>query len=73
MGAEIVYNNQPTRPKLATIFADEGSIDLKRTRLALAAQRERLDYILWLDADHSFPPDTLFALMAHDLPIVGCN
>jgi hypothetical protein len=31
------------------------------------------DYMLWLDADHVFPPDTLARLWARNLPIVGCN
>lgn len=31
------------------------------------------DYLLWLDADHTFPRDALARLWAHNLPIVGCN
>lgn len=31
------------------------------------------DYMLWLDADHTFPPDTLARLWTRNLPIVGCN
>lgn len=31
------------------------------------------DYALWLDADHTFPRDTLARLWSHNLPIVGCN
>src|SRR5688572_26366680 len=69
----IVYNGEPTRPLVQTLFADEGSIDLKRTRLALAAKKSGADYVLWLDADHTFPPDSLLVLMGHDQPIVGCN
>jgi hypothetical protein len=26
-----------------------------------------------MDADHVFPPDAMFRLMARDLPVVGCN
>lgn len=29
------------------------------------------DYLLWIDADQVFPPDTLMRLVAHDKPIVG--
>jgi hypothetical protein len=72
-GASVNYNGQLTRPLIAHIFADEGSIELKRTRLALAARQSAADYILWLDADHTFPADTLLRLMMHNLPIVGCN
>lgn len=31
------------------------------------------EYILWLDADHTFPEDALLRLLAHRKPIVGCN
>lgn len=30
-------------------------------------------WILWLDADHSFPADTLKRLLAHEKDAVGCN
>jgi len=31
------------------------------------------DYLLFMDADHTFPKDALARLWAHNLPIVGCN
>lgn len=31
------------------------------------------DWLLWIDADMIFPPDTLTRLVAHDKDIVGCN
>lgn len=31
------------------------------------------DYLLWMDADHTFPKEALARLWAHNLPIVGCN
>jgi hypothetical protein len=30
-------------------------------------------HFLWLDADHTFPEDTIHRLLAHNLPIVGAN
>jgi hypothetical protein len=71
--APVICDGKESKLLLTTIFADEGSIDLKRTRLALAAQERGADYILWADADHVFPADALLILMAHDLPFVGCN
>jgi hypothetical protein len=46
---------------------------INRTRLVTDAKSWGADYILWLDADHFFPPDTLLRLLAHDKDIVGCN
>ncbi len=31
------------------------------------------DYLLWADADHVFPPDTICRLWARNVSIVGCN
>lgn len=44
-----------------------------REILAEEAIRGGADYILWLDADQVFEPDALLRLLAHGLPIVGCN
>lgn len=44
-----------------------------RTRLLMRAIQWQARYLLWLDSDHVFPPDTLFRLLAHRLPVVGCN
>jgi glycosyltransferase involved in cell wall biosynthesis len=44
-----------------------------RNLLAEAALEGQADWILWLDADQTFPPDTLLKLLAHDQPFVGCN
>ena len=42
--------------------------DLAERSLAAGA-----DWLLWLDADQTFPMDTLLRLLAHDLPIVGAH
>lgn len=44
-----------------------------RTRLWRWAENNRADYILFADADQTFPPDALLRLLAHDLPAVGAN
>ena len=44
-----------------------------RTRLLMNAIEWQARYLLWLDSDHVFPPDTLFRLLKHGLPVVGCN
>ena len=72
--SRIVYNGAELTPTLRIAFAIGNSrIDEARNNLAEAALNDGCDYVLWLDADQTFPPDTLFRLAAHDLPIVGCN
>ncbi len=44
-----------------------------RMALAHAALSKGADYILFLDSDMRFPPDTLARLLARNLPMVGCN
>lgn len=44
-----------------------------RTRLWRWSENNRADYILFADADQTFPPDALLRLLAHDLPAVGAN
>ena len=61
------------RPEIRAFFEEDGSIELKRLRLALAARRWDADYILFADSDHIFPPDALLRLLAHQKPVIGCN
>jgi len=44
-----------------------------RMALAAAAMQQEMDYVLFLDSDMRFPPDTLARLLARNLPMVGCN
>jgi hypothetical protein len=55
-------------------FYLRGSL-LPYSRNALVAQALQwgADAIFWQDADHGFPPESLIALEAHALPIVGAN
>ncbi len=66
-------------------FASQGIADLalfnatgtlivdQRAKLAVRALQTGADWLLWVDSDMRFPPESLEALMAHDLPIVGVN
>ena len=49
------------------------SIVLNRGRLLARAREEGADYILWIDSDQTFPPDTVQRLLSHSLPFVGAN
>jgi hypothetical protein len=73
MAARINYEGSVVKPRFMTLFAELGSVELKRSQLALKALDLATDFMLWIDADHTFPPDALLRLMGHGLPIVGCN
>ncbi|HLL30088.1 MAG TPA: hypothetical protein VK403_03735 [Allosphingosinicella sp.] len=44
-----------------------------RTRLWRWAEQNQAQYILFADADQTFPPDGLLRLLSHNLPAVGAN
>ena len=44
-----------------------------REVIAQSALEWGAEWLLWLDADQTFPPDTLDRLLAHDKPFVGAN
>lgn len=73
MGANITYNGKATRPKFVFLYEGAGPLEYKRTRLALRALKTEADYHLLIDWDHTFPPDALIRLAAHDKPFVAAN
>lgn len=44
-----------------------------RHRLVAEALQWQATHILWLDADHMFPSDTIQRLLSHGKDVVGCN
>lgn len=56
------------RPRLA-----QGQLIQNRNLLANDALEWGADFTLWIDADMSFPPETLVTLIGHGLTVVGCN
>ena len=70
---EIIYNGKKVTPGISVRVEPSTRVDLAREALAEWALQGPVDYLLWLDADHSFPRDTMLRLMAHDKPIVGAN
>lgn len=63
------------QPDLRMLMASSSNVALNRQTLAEIALRGQADYILWLDTDHTFPPDTLQQLIRHmpGAKVVGCN
>jgi hypothetical protein len=55
-------------------FTSRGSlVAVRRNIIAELALRRGADWLLWIDADQKFPPDTLKRLLSHGLDFVGCN
>ena len=57
----MVVNKQRTR------------IEINRYGLVLMAQDQRADYILFVDSDMTFPPDTLTRLLNARTNVIACN
>ena len=73
LSARINFNGVITQPRLAFLYAGTGSLEYKRTSLALRALEAGANYLLLVDWDHTFPPDALLRLAAHNLPFVAAN
>lgn len=64
----------PAKDLEIEIFSVASSdLPANRTELLKRAIAWQARYLLWLDSDHVFPPDTLLRLLRHQLPVVGCN
>jgi hypothetical protein len=61
------------RPEVRALFEEDGSIELKRVRLARRAREWGADFLLFADDDHTFPPDALLRLLERQKPVIGCN
>ncbi len=77
--ARMVAHSLTARPpggerlELEIFSISSSDLPESRTRLLMKAIEWQARYLLWLDSDHVFPPDTLFRLLRHRLPVVGCN
>lgn len=63
------------RPDLALYAYTEPGTMIFNQRIKLADEclKQGVDYVLWLDTDMVFPPDTLLRLLAHGRDIVAAN
>lgn len=59
--------------EIETFMVSSSMLTESRHRLVAEALTWNADYMLCLDADHTFPHDTFCRLWAHNLPIVGAN
>jgi hypothetical protein len=60
-------------PEIEIFSITSSDLPGSRGRLLQSAMQWQAHYLLWLDADHVFPPQSLLRLLSHRLPLVGCN
>lgn len=74
LGANIVDDDgNPIEREIDTFIVSSSMLTQSRHKLVAEALVWGADYMLFLDADHTFPPDTLARLWSHNKLIVGCN
>jgi glycosyltransferase involved in cell wall biosynthesis len=59
--------------EIELFFGSTSLLAKLRNYLAKQALDWGADWILWLDADHTFPPNTLLRLLAHNQHVVAVN
>jgi hypothetical protein len=59
--------------EVETIIVSSSMLPESRHRLVAEALAIDADYLLCMDADHTFPRQALNRLLTHNLAIVGCN
>jgi hypothetical protein len=65
---------KPGEPLQLELFMGTSSVvALNRSNLVDRARPWKPDWILWLDADQTFPSTTLLRLIGHGEPVVGAN
>lgn len=73
LAALSAYTSKRVPVNLALFNRKGSSISDQRNQIVKHALAERYDYILWLDADMAFPPQTLHGLLLRDKDIVGAT
>ena len=73
LSSTTVTNGAVARLAIEIFTKSTSLLAFSRQTLLLEALGWRADYLLWLDADHSFPPDTLLRLLGHSRLVVGAN
>ncbi|MDP9413870.1 MAG: hypothetical protein M3Q08_07225 [Pseudomonadota bacterium] len=69
----IVFNGETIVPKIEMFMRSSSALGTVRNLLVKDAIDWGANYLLWADADHSFPQDALIRLLSHNLPVVGVN
>lgn len=67
------YNGRVTTPETNLFMATSSVLPQLRNVLYARAADWGADYLLWVDADQTFPEDALLRLLSLNLPVVGAN
>lgn len=73
LDSTIMVDGAAAKPAIELFTKSNSMLAFSRQLLLHEAIGWRADYLLWLDADHSFPPDTLLRLLGHSKTVVGAN
>ena len=68
----IIYSSK-AGVDLEYLTASLANLPLVREMLVAEARKREADFILWIDADQTFPEDALERLLSADRPVIGCN
>lgn len=69
----ILFNGEEVTPNVKIFMKKSSILPTLRNMLVQDALDFDANYLLWIDADHAFPPDSLINLLIHNLPVVGVN
>jgi hypothetical protein len=70
---QFTFNEQVTAPEIKIMMQSSSLVPEARTLLADRAIAWGANYLLWIDADHSFPDDALVRLLSLNKDVVGAN
>ncbi len=73
MRSHIIFNGEAIIPEIQIFMRKSSVLPELRNILVDDALKWGANYLLWADADHSFPPDSLLRLLSHNLPVVAVN
>jgi hypothetical protein len=71
--SQVQFNGEIVAPELEIFMRSSSVLPQLRNILVQDAMHWGADYLLWLDSDHQFPPDTLLRLLSLNLKVVGAN
>ena len=73
LAARVELDGEPVNIEFETLIVSSSLLPESRNRLVVEALHCEADFMLWMDADHVFPPDALLKLLSRSKLVVGCN
>jgi hypothetical protein len=70
---QINFNGEAVLPEIDVFMGTSSLLPQLRNMLVKAAAEWGANYLLWIDADQSFPEEALLRLLSLNLPVVGVN